>query len=258
MSIFSKARNVKHIAGETLSFARGYRQLRRTNATPANAYQSLRQLYCLTNGRFNDAVSWGLSRFHPISKIPQAASILGDVSDTAIARLVRDIDANGFHVFDQKLPADKIEALRSFAESIPCQAILTSSQQKAGESADKLLPYRQHSIECPKYDITQRDILENPTVQELLMDAGLRRVAQGFLRCAPILDLVAMWWSRPFHGIASTEAAQLYHFDMDRIKFLKFFFYLTDVTPESGPHCYVRGSSKRKPKSLLRDGRISD
>jgi hypothetical protein len=67
-----------------------------------------------------------------------------------------------------------------------------------------------------------------------------------------------MWWSRPFHGKASTEAAQLYHFDMDRIKFLKFFFYLTDVTPETGPHCYVRGSSKRKPAPILRDGRISD
>jgi hypothetical protein len=45
---------------------------------------------------------------------------------------------------------------------------------------------------------------------------------------------------------------------MDRIKFLKVFFYLTDVTPESGPHCYVRGSSKRKPAAILRDGRIPD
>jgi len=90
------------------------------------------------------------------------------------------------------------------------------------------------------------------------MDSGFYRVAHWFLRCDPILDVVAMWWSRPYHGKASSEAAQLYHFDMDRIKFIKFFFYLTDVTSRSGPHCYIRGSSKRKPAAILRDGRIPD
>ena len=258
MSIRSQTRRIRTVARETVFFAKGYRQLRRTNKTPSESYQSLRKLYCLTNGRFNDAVSWVLSRFHPVSKLPPAGSILGDVSEDAVTRVVEDIQTNGFHVFDRKLGSETVNSLRAFAETIPCQAILTSNEQKVGEYADKLAPYRQHPVESPKYDITQRDILCDPTVQQLLMDSGLHRIAQAVLRCAPILDMVAMWWSRPFHGKASSEAAQLYHFDMDRIKFIKFFFYLTDVTPESGPHCYVRGSSKRKPAAILRDGRIPD
>jgi hypothetical protein len=133
-----------------------------------------------------------------------------------------------------------------------------SGDKEAEREAAREVPYAQHPVESPKYDIAQSDIVANATVQQLLMDSGLHRVAQAFLRCSPVLDLLAMWWSRPFHRGASTEAAQLYHFDMDRIKFLKFFFYLSDVTPESGPHCYVRGSSKRKPPAILRDGRISD
>jgi hypothetical protein len=45
---------------------------------------------------------------------------------------------------------------------------------------------------------------------------------------------------------------------MDRIKFLKFFFYLTDVDTTNGPHCFIRHSHQRKPQPLLRDGRIGD
>jgi Phytanoyl-CoA dioxygenase (PhyH) len=240
-----------------MSFARGYQQFRRTDITPLESYQSLRKLYCLTNGRFNDAASWFLSRLHPASELVSAESILGECSEDSVQRIVENIETNGFHVFDRKLPSGTVRALRGFAETIPCRAILTSGL-KLGEYADKLAPYSEHPVESPKYDIAQHHILGNSTVQQLLMDSGLHCVAQRFLRCAPILDVVAMWWIRPFHGKASTEAAQLYHFDMDRIKFLKFFFYLTDVTLESGPHCYVRGSSKRKPAAILRDGRISD
>ena len=52
--------------------------------------------------------------------------------------------------------------------------------------------------------------------------------------------------------------AQLYHFDMDRPQFLKLFFYLTDVTPDTGPHCYVRASHRERPAALWRDGRHAD
>ena len=256
-SIYSRARVIGDIARGTFSFAKGYRELLRTNRTPWGSYYTFRDLYRLTNGRFNDTASWVLSLFNPPIRLASGDSILGDTSDAAVARIVQDIETNGFHIFDRKLPIEVIKSLRKFAQSVPCEAIPVSTEKEmAGNS--RLAPYREHPDESPKYDIPQHEILGNPTVQQLLMDSGLHRVAQAFLRCSPICDLLAMWWSRPFHGRASSEAAQLYHFDMDRIKFLKFFFYLTDVTPESGPHCYVRGSSKRKPAAILRDGRIPD
>jgi hypothetical protein len=45
---------------------------------------------------------------------------------------------------------------------------------------------------------------------------------------------------------------------MDRIKFIKFFFYLTDVGPSNGPHCYIKNSHRRLPKQLRSDGRKTD
>ncbi len=259
MSLYQKARKIKHFAYNSVNFATGYREFQRTGTTPMPSYFGLRGLYVATNGRFNDAFSWVLSKYHPASEVAPGESILGDISDDSVRRIAEDIEKNGFHVFDRKLPMEIVNRLRAFAETIPSRALQTAdAAKKDGEFAAKPAPYRQHPVESPAYHIDQRDIVENPTVQQLLMDSGFQRVAQAFLRCAPIVDLVAMWWSRPFHGKASTEAAQLYHFDMDRIKLVKFFFYLTDVTPESGPHCYVRGSSKRKPKPILRDGRIPD
>ena len=70
-----------------------------------------------------------------------------------------------------------------------------------------------------------------------------------------------MWWSAPFKSNEEkvrSKAAQLYHFDMDRIKFIKFFFYLSDVNTHNGPHCYIKSSHKNIPISLRRDGRFSD
>jgi hypothetical protein len=67
-----------------------------------------------------------------------------------------------------------------------------------------------------------------------------------------------MWWSFPFSGKATSQAAQMFHFDMDRFKFIKFFFYLTDVTPETGPHCYIEKSHQRIPAPVRKDKRLSD
>jgi len=134
MSIRSRARVIGAIARGTSSFANGYRELWRTHMTPEQSYYSLRRLYCLTNGRFNNAASRILSLFHPPTELPQADSILGDVTNSSIARIVRDIETNGFHVFDRKLPSEIVNTLHEFAETIPCQAILTSSEQKLGST----------------------------------------------------------------------------------------------------------------------------
>ena len=50
----------------------------------------------------------------------------------------------------------------------------------------------------------------------------------------------------------------MFHFDKDRFGWVLVFVYLTDVTMENGPHCFVKKTHKQKPASLWRDGRIAD
>jgi hypothetical protein len=106
------------------------------------------------------------------------------------------------------------------------------------------------------------DVIASPDVQDLVCDFSVLSVAQAYLRARPVADVLAFWWSTAFNSAPSSAAAQYFHFDLDRVKWLKFFIYLTDVGPDGGPHTFVAGSHRTEgiPENLLRHGyvRLSD
>ena len=72
------------------------------------------------------------------------------------------------------------------------------------------------------------------------------------------MDEIAFWWTTTQRAEDANLNAQMFHQDRDRLSFLKFFIFLTDVTPETGPHVYLKGSHRKIPWGLRKDGRISD
>jgi hypothetical protein len=113
-----------------------------------------------------------------------------------------------------------------------------------------------------RYDYPVGALLNQADVQALLADPSLLALAQSYLGSRPRADVLSMWWHTNFHDRPDSEAAQFYHFDLDRIKWLKVFIYLTDVGPQDGPHSFIEGSHRTGgiPDSLLRRGyvRLSD
>lgn len=89
-----------------------------------------------------------------------------------------------------------------------------------------------------RFDYAPNDLIKDPVVQKLVADPTVLRIAQDYLGTLPILDFVAMWWHVKSPN-PDKEAAQYFHFDMERLRWIKFFFYITDVNPESGPHIFV-------------------
>lgn len=87
-----------------------------------------------------------------------------------------------------------------------------------------------------------------PALQKLETDSGLLAIAAQFLEADPIHVASELLWSFPVSAtlLQQLEAAQVFHYDMDDYRFIKFFFYLTDVDPSSGPHVCIRGSHKNK------------
>lgn len=71
-----------------------------------------------------------------------------------------------------------------------------------------------------------------------------------------------LWWTFP--STPSNEDrdrhAHVYHYDLDDIKFIKFFIYITDVDIQSGPHIFVKGSNRniRYKNSIVKSIRFSD
>jgi Phytanoyl-CoA dioxygenase (PhyH) len=92
-----------------------------------------------------------------------------------------------------------------------------------------------------------------PTIYQLQNDTTLLAIAAKYLEREPVHQGSLLWWSFPgnrtYQQLSSN--GQLFHYDLDDYRFIKFFFYLTDVDIENGPHICVRGSHKQKKLSHL-------
>jgi hypothetical protein len=63
----------------------------------------------------------------------------------------------------------------------------------------------------------------------------------SILGCKPTIGYMTAWWSIPTaDGVP--RHAENFHRDVDDLKFIKLFVYLTDVAAENGPHEFIRGS----------------
>jgi hypothetical protein len=232
-----------------------------TGRTPDPSYQSLISLFCSTGGRSSDALSKLVSIVSPPYPIPKAEGILGHLDREALSAIQGDLDVNGYHVFDVRLPDAMCDKLVAFSRGARCRVRPPAAP---GQVAQDVIvdAYDPANLIGTRYDFLTQGLVDNSDVQRIIADATLLAVAQAYLRSRPILDVLAMWWSAAFSDRPDVEAAQHFHFDMDRIKWLKFFIYLTDVKPENGPHCFIAGSHRTGgiPPNLLAKGysRLTD
>ena len=221
--------------------------------TPKYSYLSLRKLFYSTNGRFNRKISLRIGQKIGEYRIEnKAQSFLGPLSAEKINEISSSVQRDGYYKFNTLLDEKTINDLVSYSFSLKAKLM---PRVKDHQEFDFFVQDNPITV---KYEYSESELIQNDTIQNLVSDPGLLAIAQSFLGSKPILDMISMWWSTSFSQKASSEVAQLYHFDMERLKFLKIFFYLTDVDEERGPHCYVRGSNNGFSKAVQKDGRISD
>lgn len=236
----------------------GFKVLKQVNKTPDFAYTAMKKLFVQTNGMSNNIIST-LIKKRGYSNI-SSEGVLGINSSSQLQTVVNDIKENGYHIFRKKLPLEVIDSIVDYARATPCRYRMISSGDSKNfkiEFSDEVL-FDENQPLSPVYQFSQKSIAASRDLQKLIFDQSVLLVAQEYLNTRPVMDLIAMWWSLPFGGKGKSESAQMYHFDLDRIKFIKFFFYLTDVDPDTGPHCYVKGSHRKLPPSLNKQGRMTD
>ncbi len=187
----------------------------------------------------NDPSAWQLADVHSSRFIDITEA------DAALAGLRSD----GFYVFHQTVEPAITAAIRTFAEQAPCIA------RGAGTDPET---YPRQTPAVGRYDFTEVTALACPEVQEFATDPAMAFIAQRYLGRPVLMDEVAFWWTTTRRSEDANLNAQLFHQDRDRLSFLKFFIYLTDVTVDTGPHVYIRGSHRRIPWSLRGDGRKTD
>jgi ectoine hydroxylase-related dioxygenase (phytanoyl-CoA dioxygenase family) len=209
-------------------------------ATPERSYRSMVRLFCRTGGRSNDLLSRGIAAVRPPEPLEAHAGVLGPLDDTDRAAITSALDRDGYYVFPQRLPDAVCDRLLELALKTPSVA----QNAGPGGTSDELRVYDRAAPRAVRYELRSEDLLADESVQGLIADWSLLTVAQDYLRTAPVIDIVTMWWHTAFRDTPDARAAQFFHFDMDRPRWLKFFFYLTDVGPDNGPHCFIRGSHR--------------
>jgi hypothetical protein len=163
----------------------------------------------------------------------------------SMERTLNQLNADGYAILDTKFDPQIVQELATYFASAPCT--LTSDQELNMDPEDRVVVDFENPL-AVKYSVDTNAVLMNATVRKMLLDRGLLQVAQEYLGSTPIVDIVTAWYSFPSAN-PSHEAAQLFHFDLDRVRWLKVFLLLTDQTIETGAHVYIPGTQ--------RDGGIS-
>lgn len=231
-----------------------------TGKTSQVAYQALITVFCITKGRSNDFFSWMLGKCRqPYIFNATPEGVAGELSGDALTTAVSELKERGYYVFKNRVSGDICDRLLAYATTHPCK-MRPMDGEKPGAIVTTI--YNRNQPQAVRYEFSQEELLKNPDVQNLLADMSLPAFAQEYLGARPVIDIVALWWNTRFSDMPDSEAAQYFHFDMDRFKWLKIFIYVTDVGPENGPHSFVAGSHRSGaiPSALLDKGyaRLSD
>jgi hypothetical protein len=234
--------------GSLLLFLLGLAIYALSGKTPRLCFHAMRRTYGPTNGLPN-RIALRVARYlRPQAPVGPVTGFLGEFTPAEIGEIVRRIESEGYVVFDRVLPREICDQLQEFARTTPCLPM----------GAETPVLYSEATSNALRYDFAEQDILANVAACMVSLDGTLAAIAGAYFGCLPIYDFSAMWWTTRFGKRELSKAAQEFHFDMDRMNFLKFFIYLTDVTEQSGPHVFVAGSHRYKPRPLRDPVRFDD
>ncbi len=255
----STLRNTASIGWNGLRMLRGLFQYLRRGQADETAWHAMLNLHCRTNGLATDIMTGVMRRLSPPPRaIPPFDSLLGHFDATSLEKISAQIRRDGFYVFENRIPESLCDA---FYES--CRHIEARTSRDPGANS----PRAKFDPENPVgfvYDLPEAEVWKAPSAQTLIADPIFVNLSQSYFQATPALKDLNVWWSAVRSGKGDSNSAQEFHFDYDPAPiWLKIFIYMTDVTPETGPHVYARGSHRNqqpRKKEMLSRGyvRISD
>ncbi|MGV0028822.1 hypothetical protein [Phormidesmis priestleyi] len=143
------------------------------------------------------------------------------------------------------LPTDLVQEILKFAKSEVCYGDRKPNfefyylQKEQAQSQ-----YRKSFVTANYFNTAEAC----PAIATLIHDPTLWAIAAAYLGVKPVHVSTRLWWSLATEASEHDrrKAAQMFHYDLDDYRFLKFFFYLTDVDLTTGPHICVLGSHRHK------------
>jgi hypothetical protein len=147
---------------------------------------------------------------------------------------VQALDTEGFVMLPPLLSASQIADVFAFIKDKKCY---DRWKPQSGEFLIEDAP-----ANCHTAPYREQNIVECPHLMEAANNPTVLSIVSKLLGCKPTISNLGLWWSLSGHSEA--EEAENFHRDVDEWHFIKLFVYLTDVTEQSGPHVFVKGSQR--------------
>ena len=187
------------------------------------AYQSMIEYFCITGG-------WSNELIHKILKKKKLCK--NEDQEIEIHNLKKD----GYFIKKKFLsPKDVLEFKKELSK--------IDGYWYGDNYVSRVKEKINDEIKSTKYYYHANDLLKVNSVQKILSNNVIKNIASNYLDAEPILYNINCWYSFP-SILPDSNAAQLWHFDMDRPKWLKLFFYISDCNENNGPHCYIKGTNR--------------
>lgn len=166
------------------------------------------------------------------------------VTQDSFDHLSQTLERDGYYQGLQ-LSSETLNAFLEFAETTPCYANRDPNLKFFLNERTALEAKLGRPILLGSYFDAHEDF---QPFQALKTDPLLLAIATTYLGRTPQYHRGEVAWSFPAPASAAEKlaAAQVLHCDINDYKTIKFFFYLTDVDTESGPHVYLRGTHRNR------------
>ena len=169
---------------------------------------------------------------------------LGGTVPAEADRLASSLDRDGYAMLDGMTPGAWAGEIRTYFQGLPCTDPYT--KDKTGFTGPQNAPAGTH---VAFFDPAL--VVKAPHIFEIANNPAILHAVAKVLGAKPTISYMAAWWTIPAHD-GKAQHAENFHRDVDDLRFIKFFTYLTEVDEESGPHVYVPGSHRQNKLTKIR------
>lgn len=161
-----------------------------------------------------------------------------------IGQVVSTLRTDGYYVGLQLSP-NALDSFLKHCQASPCFADRDPNLKLHIKDRKTLEQRLGRPIKLASYFKQQE---EWPVFRSLLEDPMLQAIATAYLGRTPVYVRSELAWSFPYDASVADKrtAAQVLHCDINDYRTIKFFFYLTEVGPQNGPHAYIKKSPRTR------------
>ncbi len=168
-----------------------------------------------------------------------------------LEELVKSVRTDGYYVIQGALSSDVVRKLKA---AISETKVFERTEHGTGFEG-QLSELHQ---KIGRYDLRPKDLMNSPMVRSIAFSNDWKVIGDAIFGYQSVFDGVASWWMFESDPKFASLNAQAFHSDRERLAFIKFFVYLTDIDSMTGPHVYAKGTHKKRPVMQRFDRRYSD